>query len=88
MSNVHLGKTADLWRDNNFEQRFQSLGTSSNASGIPGRVKRIIRGFSDVSLVSELLLTQELIKLPQGASTGMISALIDQSGAGNRALVR
>jgi hypothetical protein len=46
-----------------------------------------IRGCSDVSLVSELP-TQESIKLPQGASTDMISALIDQTGAGNRALVR
>jgi hypothetical protein len=36
MSNVHFRKTADLWRDNDLEQRFQSLGASSNASGIPG----------------------------------------------------
>jgi hypothetical protein len=35
MSNVHLQKTADLWRDNDLEQHFQSLGTSSDAPGIP-----------------------------------------------------
>jgi len=51
-----------------------------------GVSKEMIRGRSDVSLVSELP-TQESIKLPQGASTDTISALIGRSGAGNRALV-
>jgi hypothetical protein len=94
MSNEHFRKTADLWRDNDLEQRFQSLGAPSNASGIPGcnkgesKTKRneMIRGCSDVSLVSELH-TRESIEFLQGALTDMISALIDQSGAGNRALV-
>jgi hypothetical protein len=54
-----------------------------------GRSKESSGGCSDVSLASELAPTRESIKLPQGASTDMISALIDQSGAGgNRALVR
>ena len=87
MSNVHSQKTADLWRDNDLQQRFQSLGTSSNASCIPRWVKIMISGCSDGSLVSGLP-TQESIKFPQGASTDMISAPRDRSGAGSRALVR